>query len=434
MWGVGVMRRITSCIVVILMVTAGLLFVGSSPQASAQPSDLTAGEAALNNGAAGAGVDSVAATTTLTGYRSWIFFLGNYSQGPVTPTVSVDSGYDPSLFCSSNPPTCDPLSSFPRTNTGPSLLTGQEWHVPDLLSSVSTTFTPGFDSARAMNPLVIPAGGAEQTVTVTLRAADPNIENLYVFPYSPVPGASIVTVNGPANLNQGESFTWESLPPGGQASIRNIQTGKTYVLTIVLDVPNPFGAAFTHRPETDVAGELRGTTTCQGCLGTSVTIPDPTLDGPATGRGGATFSVAEPGHSWDAARGTQYRVDYQSEASPVPAFSFAGFFPPVDNPPTINTAKAGSGIPVKFSLGGNQGLNILASGSPSSRQITCNTGAPLDPIQTTVTAGGSSLSYNPTTGQYVYVWKTQQAWAGTCRQLDVQLSDGSHHVADFEFH
>jgi hypothetical protein len=64
----------------------------------------------------------------------------------------------------------------------------------------------------------------------------------------------------------------------------------------------------------------------------------------------------------------------------------------------------------------------------------CDTGAPLDAIQTTVTAGGSSLSYDPTTGQYVYVWKTQQAWAGTCRQLDVQLSDGSHHVADFEFH
>jgi hypothetical protein len=103
-------------------------------------------------------------------------------------------------------------------------------------------------------------------------------------------------------------------------------------------------------------------------------------------------------------------------------------------PYTINTVKAGSAIPVKFSLGGNQGLNIFASGSPSSGQIACATGAPLDAIQATVTAGGSSLSYDPSTGQYVYVWKTDKAWAGTCRQLDVQLSDGSHHVADFEFH
>jgi len=118
----------------------------------------------------------------------------------------------------------------------------------------------------------------------------------------------------------------------------------------------------------------------------------------------------------------------------TPAFNFAGFIPPVDNPPTINTVKAGSAIPVKFSLGGNQGLNILADGSPSSRQITCATGAPLDAIETTVTAGGSSLSYDPSTGQYVYVWKTNKSWAGTCRQLDVQLSDGSHHIADFEFH
>jgi len=34
----------------------------------------------------------------------------------------------------------------------------------------------------------------------------------------------------------------------------------------------------------------------------------------------------------------------------------------------------------------------------------------------------------------VYVWKTNKAWAGTCRQLDVQLSDGTDHLADFEFH
>jgi hypothetical protein len=91
-------------------------------------------------------------------------------------------------------------------------------------------------------------------------------------------------------------------------------------------------------------------------------------------------------------------------------------------------------IPVKFSLGGDQGLDIFAAGSPSSRQIACDTGPPLDAIEATVTAGGSSLSYDASTDQYAYVWKTQKAWAGTCRQLDVQLSDGSHHVASFSFH
>ena len=43
-------------------------------------------------------------------------------------------------------------------------------------------------------------------------------------------------------------------------------------------------------------------------------------------------------------------------------YNFSGFFQPVDNLPTFNMTKAGSAIPVKFSLGGNQGLDILAAG------------------------------------------------------------------------
>src|SRR5258706_2774270 len=39
---------------------------------------------------------------------------------------------------------------------------------------------------------------------------------------------------------------------------------------------------------------------------------------------------------------------------------FSGFFPPVDNPTAVNVLKAGRAVPVKFSLGGNQGLDIFA--------------------------------------------------------------------------
>jgi hypothetical protein len=47
-------------------------------------------------------------------------------------------------------------------------------------------------------------------------------------------------------------------------------------------------------------------------------------------------------------------------------YLFSSFFPPVDNPPTVNMAKAGRAVPVRFSLGGDQGLDILAAGSPTS--------------------------------------------------------------------
>jgi hypothetical protein len=114
------------------------------------------------------------------------------------------------------------------------------------------------------------------------------------------------------------------------------------------------------------------------------------------------------------------------------AYNFTGFFQPVDNPPTCNTVKAGQAIPVKFSLHGYQGLNILASGSPSVAIGSC-TGVPVDAIETTVTAGNSSLSYDPISDQYVYVWKTDKAWAGTALRLSVELADGTTHYARFSF-
>jgi hypothetical protein len=111
-------------------------------------------------------------------------------------------------------------------------------------------------------------------------------------------------------------------------------------------------------------------------------------------------------------------------------YNFSGFFAPVDNLPTYNRVKAGSAIPVKFSLAGNQGLNILTAGSPSTVTMNCNSGS-VDDIEQTVTASNSGLIYDVTANQYVYTWKTDKTWAGTCRQLTVTLIDGTSHVAYF---
>jgi Tol biopolymer transport system component len=114
-------------------------------------------------------------------------------------------------------------------------------------------------------------------------------------------------------------------------------------------------------------------------------------------------------------------------------YTFSGFFQPVDNLPMLNAVKAGSALPVKFSLAGNQGLTILAAGYPKSQPIACDSAAPIDDIEQTVTAGGSSLAYDATNDQYRYVWKTDMVWAGSCHQLIVRLADGSDHRANFKF-
>jgi hypothetical protein len=115
-----------------------------------------------------------------------------------------------------------------------------------------------------------------------------------------------------------------------------------------------------------------------------------------------------------------------------PTYSFGGFQQPVDARPTLNLLKAGAAVPVKFSLGGNHGMNIFQAGYPKSQLIPCDSTANVDGIETTVTAGGSSLAYDAATNTYTYVWKTDKAWAGTCRQLVLAFADGSVQRANFK--
>lgn len=111
---------------------------------------------------------------------------------------------------------------------------------------------------------------------------------------------------------------------------------------------------------------------------------------------------------------------------------FAGFLPPVEAQPTVNRMRAGSAVPVKFSLGGDFGMDIFAAGYPASRPVICDSGAPTDAIEVTVSAGQSSLSYDASTGVYQFVWKTDKKWTG-CRDLVLRLADGSEQLATFRF-
>jgi hypothetical protein len=123
-------------------------------------------------------------------------------------------------------------------------------------------------------------------------------------------------------------------------------------------------------------------------------------------------------------------------------YNFTGFFPPVTRyDPTnvvFNQVNAGAAVPVKFSLGGNKGLDIFEAGYPISQAIPCTSGAAVDGVDQTVNAGQSSLSYDSTTGQYNYVWKTDKSWSssganGPCRQFVIKFKDGTYQRANFKF-
>jgi uncharacterized delta-60 repeat protein len=115
------------------------------------------------------------------------------------------------------------------------------------------------------------------------------------------------------------------------------------------------------------------------------------------------------------------------------AFDFTGFFQPVDNQPVVNRARAGTSIPVKFSLGGDQGTDIFAATYPGSAAVACDGGLPLDIVEQTSSAGSSGLSYDEATDTYTYVWRTSKAWTGQCRELILRFADGSYQRASFDF-
>jgi hypothetical protein len=113
--------------------------------------------------------------------------------------------------------------------------------------------------------------------------------------------------------------------------------------------------------------------------------------------------------------------------------TFNGFLWPVANPPKVNVAKANFVVPLRFGLGGNLGLGILATGSPTATKITCATGAPTNEVDQAGTFPSLPLTYIPLIKQYLYVWKVPKAYAGSCYQLTLTLIDGSSYSALFKF-
>ncbi len=132
--------------------------------------------------------------------------------------------------------------------------------------------------------------------------------------------------------------------------------------------------------------------------------------------GSRTFTVTATDVAQNSATASSaYRVIYD----------FSGFFPPVAAFPTANPVKAGEGIPLKFSLHGNRGSDVFASGSP--------TWAPCDSSSGGSTPATGSLSYNAALDRYTFLAATSKTWAGTCSDLTVTLRDGTAHQARFTF-
>jgi DNA-binding beta-propeller fold protein YncE len=139
---------------------------------------------------------------------------------------------------------------------------------------------------------------------------------------------------------------------------------------------------------------------------------------------GEPLDTAKPGaHSFTVtARDREGNTASVTHRFTVAGYPFGGFLGPIFDGATV---KAGSTIPIVFSLGGDRGLDVLAPGSPASGRVDC--AAPGEPASTQPAASDRGLRFSSRTGHYVFKWRTDRAWAGTCRSFVLTLSDGSVH-------
>jgi hypothetical protein len=296
-----------------------------------------------------------------------------------------------------------------------------EW----FLQAVDANGNVGVISNKAnIDPVIVPPATGAITASVT----GPQTNGWFT-------GDATVTISGVGGITSsvdGAPFKAESVVTVAGTGLHTVEyqgTGGAHGTTIVpIDVTDPSVVVKAGVAQTSVGTplSLSGLFTCAdagsgvaSCEASGIDVSTPTLNGATR-----TFTVTATDRVGRTSTATgEYRV----------LFAFRGFFQPVDNLPVINSVKAGSAVPVKFSLGGNYGLNIFATGNPKSGPITCGVADAITNLETTLTAGSSSLSYDAGSNTYHYVWKTDKAWAGTCRQLVVGLADGSLHRANFKF-
>lgn len=196
--------------------------------------------------------------------------------------------------------------------------------------------------------------------------------------------------------------------------------------TITITTP-PDGAAYTLN-QTVNAGyaceDEAGGSGLASCVGT---VADGTaIDTASVGAKSFTVDAADnAGNTNSAMNG--YSVIYDFAGA-------GGFLAPVNNPPMVNSARAGSTIPVKFRLPDGQGglmCDLSAVVSIQVQEVSCGafTYSPTNPVEEVATAGSSGLHCD--NGLYQYNWQTARTQKDKCYVFILTLNDGSVHYADF---
>jgi hypothetical protein len=292
----------------------------SSPARAATGFGMSLNAAHGEQAIVGPDVDAVSSSTPLTGTQSFWAKLDNRTPAAVTnPTVRFDSGYPPAGFFANS----GPVTAFPVMLSAPSIPAGADGLFLGMSSPIAVTGAPGFDSNRSVDRLEIPLGGGAQTTTFSFTLTDPRYATnpahyAKLSVNSPVPGATLVALLPPAPAGGGDFIDLFRGANGGTFVLHSGIVGHTYVFSVVLSIPNPFGAVFAHKPGVNLLSVIDSTPVCFACgPQISASLPEPLLDGPGSGSGRVSASI-DQALTWQTGYSDTFGLQYDPTPLPPP--------------------------------------------------------------------------------------------------------------------
>jgi hypothetical protein len=238
--------------------------------------------------------------------------------------------------------------------------------------------------------------------------------------------------SGPATADQTATSSGEGAAvtigsPAFTDNAGNITATGAASQSFKIDLTNPINVAFLGGPAADASsyfGSVPAAPTCTADDAVSG-LASCQVSGYSTSVGSHTLTATATDNAGRTATATRSYT--------VLAWTLNGFYQPVDMNGVWNTVKGGSTVPLKFEVfaGSTELTSTSVVQSFNTQKINCTSGASTEDALEVLSAGGTSLRYDSTGGQFIQNWKTPTG-AGSCYSATMTTLDGSRITAQFK--